>query len=324
MTDLHATLVGCGQFPRRTTGPFGPGYGIGLRSSRFRLEAAVDVDPRVASNFTEQFGGRPFQTLPQALSWMKPHLLIIASSDASHAENLIEALKHDNCPQLVIVEKPICSEASEMMNISQLAAERAVKIVVNHSRRFSPWYRNLRSRIQRGDFGEAIEVQATFYNGWLHNGVHVVDTVLFLFEDRIVMSRSDKPRDLYESSNVSRLRSGHMNAGKCPIIFSEFLSDAYQILEFDLRFEKVRLQIDDFSSSYRHQAVIRNTEGESVLRLTKSDLGRLADDSMAVLLQEAAMFVEDGISDGLDDADLNSSIATMSTIWSTDDWKVRD
>ena len=319
MTDLHATLIGCGKFPHRTTGPFGPGYGLGLRKSRFRLEAAVDVDSRIASNFTEQFGGRPFRTLPQALSWMKPDLLIVASSDASHAENLIAALEHDNCPQLVIVEKPVCSEASEMANISKLASERAIKIVVNHSRRFSPWYRNLRSRIQRGDFGEAIEVQATFYNGWLHNGVHVVDTILFLFGERIVMSRSDNPKDLYGSGTSSRLRSGHMKGGECSILFSEFLSDAYQIFEFDLRFEKMRLQIDDFSSSYRHQAVMRNTEGESVLHPTESDLGPLAENSMAILLQEAAEFIEQGVSDGLDDADLNSSIVTMRTLWSTDE-----
>jgi hypothetical protein len=74
--------------------------------------------------------------------------------------------------------------------------------------------------------------------------------------------------------------------------------------------------IDDYYSEYRLRKATRNSDGESVLQATRLQLGSLGGDSMRVLLDEAANYLEFGISSGLDDSDLDAAIHTMETMWS--------
>ena len=109
----------------------------------------------------------------------------MCTPDESHYEVLIEILHSSNPPAIVFLEKPALTSRDEFNTINALATKLGTQIIVNHSRRFDERYETLQKIIQEGSFGQCLRVDCWYYGGWLHNGIHIIDTLNFIFIDRV-------------------------------------------------------------------------------------------------------------------------------------------
>ena len=98
----------------------------------------------------------------------------------------------------------------------------------------------LREKIKSRFLGEIISATATYYNGWLHNGIYVVDTLIYLFTDEINWSQTKYAHSSDYADDFSLMLSAFLQS-KVQVNISAFQEKHFQLLEFDLLFSKVGL-----------------------------------------------------------------------------------
>lgn len=129
------------------------------------------------------------------------NVVSIASYDKDHFAQVCRAISQD---KHVFVEKPLCQSKAELDTIRGLLAEHpGVRLSTNLVLRASPRFMDLRSLISEGFFGEIYHLEADYNYGRLSKllegwrgrqefysvvyggGVHVIDLLMWLANDRI-------------------------------------------------------------------------------------------------------------------------------------------
>ncbi len=126
----------------------------------------------------------------------------IASYDNYHYEQIVKAIANN---KHFFVEKPLCLYEDEAVNIrSLLKSKPNLKMSSNLILRKSPRFILLKEMIENGDFGEMFYLEGDYNYGRIHKitngwrsklkfysivyggGVHIIDLLLWLTDDRIV------------------------------------------------------------------------------------------------------------------------------------------
>tara|TARA_Y100001934_G_C12377651_1_gene790202 strand:+ start:3397 stop:4419 length:1023 start_codon:yes stop_codon:yes gene_type:complete len=129
-------------------------------------------------------------------------IVSIASYDEDHFEQVCRAI---SAGKHVFVEKPLCQSAEELVEIRRLlSANPSIRLSSNLIMRAYPRFTALRSAIADGEFGELYFLEGDYnygrlsklLDGWrgkqgfysivLGGGVHIVDLLMWLADDRIV------------------------------------------------------------------------------------------------------------------------------------------
>jgi predicted dehydrogenase len=145
-----------------------------------------DTDGERRRLFAERWG---VDTYADADAMLKAHqcsLLIIATHPDSHLHYCKQAAQHHI--SVVVCEKPLADTLKNAMRIAALSRSGAVKIIVNHERRYSANYIKAKSIVDGGTLGALCSVKATLCMGkgkrlidvFWHDGTHLIDAVLFL------------------------------------------------------------------------------------------------------------------------------------------------
>jgi myo-inositol 2-dehydrogenase / D-chiro-inositol 1-dehydrogenase len=128
---------------------------IAAAISGAEVRAIADIDPKRAEMIASRVPGA--QALPSAERLIEsPEVdgVIIASSDATHAQYVIACIA---AQKPVLCEKPLAptvAECEEILRLEQAAGVRMVQ--VGFMRRFDPGYVELRKRIAEGDVGTPV------------------------------------------------------------------------------------------------------------------------------------------------------------------------
>ena len=102
--------------------------------------------------------------------------------------------------------------------------------------------------ISKNKFGKFLNSHSFYYNGWLHNAIHQVDDILYLFNSSLSIYRVEK--SVLSSNNQTFdviLKSKKKNNIS---FFIGTKEKNYQIYDTDLRFEKSRILIDNFAQTF--------------------------------------------------------------------------
>lgn len=92
-------------------------------------------------------------------------VLVVSTMDSDHYRHTISALRlgYD-----ILLEKPISPKEEECREIIQTATELGRKIAVCHVLRYTPFYGEIKKRIQQGEIGNIMTISATENVGWWH------------------------------------------------------------------------------------------------------------------------------------------------------------
>lgn len=166
-----------------------------------RIEAVtlVGVADRAVSK-AQAYGVAAFDSI-DALLTTNPDILDIILPPVGHATAIRKAL--DAGVRAIICQKPFCTSLQEAKEITQLAEQAGVPLVVHENFRFQPWYRKIKAELSDGRIGTTLQASFRLRPGdgqgpdaylarqpyfqqmkrfLLHEtGVHWVDTFRYLF-----------------------------------------------------------------------------------------------------------------------------------------------
>lgn len=125
-----------------------------------------------------------YENAEKCLKQEQPDIVAIATPPATHFRYLKMCQKYD--VDAVICEKPVSDSLAEAIKMSRLEADKKMIILVNYQRRFFESFRRARKKIQLGKLGKIRQITAYYSNGIHNNGSHVIDTLRFLLQDKIV------------------------------------------------------------------------------------------------------------------------------------------
>ncbi len=256
----------------------------------------------------------------EALEITKPDIVSICTPDNTHFEITKSILDSDFTPKIIFLEKPACNNKKQLEILIKDSNKKDIKIVINHSRRFDELHNILKKKIQKNIFGDLIKVDAIYYGGWQHNGIHIVDTLNFLFDDdelefETLINSYESP---YENDPNLDFKCRFKN-NKSLVYLTTMNERYYQLFEFDLKFENARIRIEDFGSRLFFEKMTINNMNERVL--VKSDL-LISDDLRLSAIQSAVKALVDNLDNNISlNGYLIKDIAkTMNTIWEGRRW----
>ena len=97
-----------------------------------------------------------YDNLLQMLNEQAPDLLDIILPPVAHAEVIETAIKAG--VTTMICQKPFCRDLEEARAITAMANKAGVRLVVHENFRFQPWYREIKSALEKGKLGEVQQV----------------------------------------------------------------------------------------------------------------------------------------------------------------------
>lgn len=195
MTRLRAGVIGLGV---------GEKHAEALRAHPdCELAVLCDRDPARLREVMQRFPGvRGIERDQDVLRDPGIDLVCIASHDNFHFEQTIEALEYG---KHVFVEKPFVVQPDEARAVRQMLRRRSsLRLSSNLVLRASPRFADLKGRIESGELGRLFCLEADYNYGRLHKitegwrgkldfysavhggGVHVVDLLMWLADERIV------------------------------------------------------------------------------------------------------------------------------------------
>ena len=146
MTDLlRVGCVGAGYFSQFH-------YDAWARIDGAQPVASVnrDIDKARAT------GLAAYDDLEVMLAEVQPDIVDIITPPLTHLDYIKTAIKAR--PQAIICQKPFCLNLSEAREAVALSKSSGVPIIVHENFRFQPWYRVIKSEIDKGSVGNLLQV----------------------------------------------------------------------------------------------------------------------------------------------------------------------
>jgi predicted dehydrogenase len=143
--------------------------------------AICDVDPAAMDRYNATWEPVPTYTdYREMLARERLDLLSIVTPDHLHADIFVAAC--DAGVRGIFCEKPIATTFEDADRMIAAAERAGVKVVVNHTRRFDPLYRQAKWLIEQGTIGQLHVMLGTLGGAramLFRNGTHLLDTMLF-------------------------------------------------------------------------------------------------------------------------------------------------
>lgn len=275
---FKAMVIGCGKiagfFDKSMDGPVyshARGYFV---NPDIEVVDYVDINLEKARKLAKKYNSNKFsENFIEPINTNKPDVVSICTPDNTHFSILKEILLNKTVPLVIFVEKPACLEANQLSYLRGLSKRRNAVIVVNNSRRFDCRYKKLRKLIKANKFGGLIRVDVFYYGGWWHNGTHVIDALLFLFEDSLKVTNIGGYINTQHRNDPTLDVSLSFKSTGSEVYLHAFDEKYYQIFDFDFKFEKARLKIDNFENRYIFEKKVVNSLNESILVQGRLNLG---------------------------------------------------
>ncbi|MGH2548439.1 MAG: Gfo/Idh/MocA family protein, partial [Thermomicrobiales bacterium] len=155
-------------------------------SPQTEIVAVCDVVPAALDRYREQWrSANPYTDYREMIANERLDLLSIVTPDHLHADCFVAACEAG--VRGIFCEKPISTVLAEADRMIAAATASGAKVVVNHTRRFDPYYRHARWLIDQGAIGpiqRSIGTMGGDRSMLFRNGTHVIDTLLYLIDQQ--------------------------------------------------------------------------------------------------------------------------------------------
>lgn len=153
------------------------------RHPDFSLIAICDSDLNRAKEAATLWQIPNHGTNAKDLFSLHPSVISICTPDFTHAPLLWQCLEAK--PRLVFCEKPLSLNADEAKRIVSAYRQADIPLAINYSRRWLPEIISIPARIETGEFGNVVSARMKYYNGFLHNGSHLIDLINAFLRPRV-------------------------------------------------------------------------------------------------------------------------------------------
>lgn len=144
----------------------------------FDLVGGVDPDEAARARFSNRYCAWAGSNLAEALSLLKPEVVVVASPTQYHAETVRLTLNHA-APRLILCEKPLAYRLEEAEVMVANCRSAGCLLYVNYLRRVEPGVLEIKRRLQDGRIALPIKGVLWYSNGLLNNGSHFSNLLEF-------------------------------------------------------------------------------------------------------------------------------------------------
>jgi predicted dehydrogenase len=240
----------------------------------FEIIGFVDKDRKQAQKAALVWGGQAYANVAEACNSNKIDLVVNATPDNAHCGTLKQLIKQPI--KLIFTEKPLATNLGDAKKIVALTKTKKVRIAVNYSRRFVPDFIKLSRDIKQGVYGDYLTGSGYYGKGFLHNGSHLIDLLLFLIGK---VKRVAPLNWHYDYLKTDPSLSAVLYFDNQQPFFMQCIdSRLYTIFEIDLVFSKARIRIVDsgFSVEYYQVKKDQRYAGYKKLELVKKNKTNLS------------------------------------------------
>lgn len=221
----------------------------------FNLVGFVDPNRPVGEAAALKWLTSYFSTIEEAFSKNKIDVVIVATPDEHHFSVLKEIASYK--PMFVLAEKPITKTIEEAAEIISIYKQNNIPAIVNYKRRFVPEIINLKRKLEGNLFGEFVFGVSYYGKGFLHNGSHTIDLLLYLLENEWIKTEIIEKIIDFESNDPSYSIILKDSDDK-KFLIKALNSNDFGIFEFDLVFSKGRIRITELGFKIEEYTVKQN------------------------------------------------------------------
>ena len=146
--------------------------------------------------------------------------------------------------------------------------------------------------ISNNELGNLCRINANYYGGWFHNGTHIIDTLIYLFDDKPIFKKIHSFLNTQYINDPSLEISGFMEKSNSNIHLSFIDEKIYQIFDFDLIFSNGRIKIENFEKEIYLYKKNKNSLGENILVKEESDLFQSKELKIHKAIEEICNYLE--------------------------------
>ena len=279
----------------------------------------IDIDFLAAQSLANKYQVDFYSSsLNDAITKLQPHVISVCTPNHTHFDVVNEILVSKSPPALIFLEKPAVTKTEEFKTLIDLSKECGTKIIVNHSRRFDENYKRLKRIIRDRSYGDCFRIDCWYYGGWSHNGVHVIDTLQYLFSDVMEIDHISDVSHIKSKNDMCIEGKFKLKNSNTSVVLNHMDETNYQLFEFDFKFSMGRIRIENFEERFYIEKLGINELGERILisegeNLTQIGEGKILQEPISNAIQILVEIISDGRCHN--SWSLENSESTMAFIW---------
>jgi len=162
--------------------------------SNFELKGGVDSNNDACKTFTQNYDAKSFKSIENALTEIKPQVIIIATSTNSHLKVIEEINKHHK-PLAILCEKPMGGNLQQGKEIVNICKKMDTSLYVNYVRRCLPGSKEVKNRLHKKLIKSPLKCVLWYSKGLKHNGSHFINLMEDWFGKCLNVKIINKGRD---------------------------------------------------------------------------------------------------------------------------------
>ena len=218
-----------------------------LNHSGFNVKMMIDIDDEKLNLAKKLFRKNKEILFLNNLQETKfiPEIIVLSSSPKVN-KSIIEEYYNNKEVKLFFVEKPFdkIKDKSDLENFKS-------KIKLNYFRKSFRSFKKIKSDITEGKYGNPLFMNCVYSKGLRNNGSHLLDLILFLFENfkiehnsiKIISYKNDYSR---EDLSIGFAVEMTNKRNSFPIVFQIADENKFSLFECDIVFENYRIKLSDF------------------------------------------------------------------------------
>jgi predicted dehydrogenase len=213
-----------------------------LQNNRFRLCAVSETNSANRTKFMEEWKLKipVYESVAEMLKEERLDVITVAVPASEHYSVLKDVVK--SRPKVVYCEKPFCNSALEAKEISDLARDLNVIIMVNYHRRWDEKIKNLKAKID-GISSVPRHVSVFYRKGLLNYGSHIVNLLLFYFGsiESVISETIPAVSDQFADPSISSI----LNFKSGLRVTMKGLDDVnYELFDVDIYYPDIKFHIE--------------------------------------------------------------------------------
>lgn len=185
MTKLRCGIIGCGRI----------GCGFDNKSNNKRvlthagsyflnpktnLVALCDIDKSKLKKYGKKYHIKGLYVNPAEMFQKEKLDCVSISTLLDEHKNLVEEAVNYGIKG-IFLEKPISYDLNSAKKIIKTCKENKIKLIINHQRRFDPFYHDIKSFLTRNKLGKLQLIDVYYGGGIANTGSHLFDLLRFFF-----------------------------------------------------------------------------------------------------------------------------------------------
>ncbi len=183
MKQLSCGIIGCGRIGcafDESDGIIKTHAGAYTKNPLTKLVSICDIDKNKVKKYGEKFNVKNLYTnSAEMLKNERLDCVSICTLIDSHLGLIKEASKY-NIPG-IFLEKPMSNSIKNTKEIIDICKKKNITLVIDHQRRFDPFYHSIKKFISQKNMGSVKFVHVYYGGGIVNTGTHIFDVLRLFF-----------------------------------------------------------------------------------------------------------------------------------------------